>query len=56
MDLLQPQPVVRPAIEPVDVLIVTAVVGEDDALRAVDEGGLGEWEETTGPPGFGFGV
>jgi len=56
MDLLQPKPVVRPAVEPVDVLIVTAAAGEDDAVRAVDEGGLEEWEETPGPSGFGFAV
>jgi nucleoside phosphorylase/tetratricopeptide (TPR) repeat protein len=38
------------------VLIVTAAEGEDDAVRALDEGGLGVWEETPGPPGFGFAV
>ena len=56
MDVLQPKPVVRSAVEPVDVLIITAAAGEDDAVRAVDEGGLGEWDQTPGPSGFGFAV
>jgi hypothetical protein len=48
MDVHQPKPVFRSAVEPVDVLIITAAAGEDDAVRAVDEGGLGAWEERRG--------
>ncbi len=40
----------------VDVLIVTAADGEDTAVKAVDEGALGPWEETNGPEGYGFKV
>ncbi len=39
-----------------DVLIVTAADGEDTAVRAVDEGALGPWEQTDGPEGYGFKV
>ena len=56
MDLAKPKPAFSSAVEPIDVLIIAAAAGEDDAVRAVDEGGLGEWEETPGPPGFGFAV
>ena len=38
--------------KPVDVLIITAALGEDDAVREVEDGGLGPWEETPGPEGY----
>lgn len=42
--------------ERIDVLIVTAALGEDDAVRGVHEGAIGPWRETDGPPGYGFKV
>ena len=43
--------------KPVHVLIVTAARGEDDAVRSVDDGGLGEWQnETEGPEGYPFDI
>jgi nucleoside phosphorylase len=42
--------------KPVDVLIITAALGEDDAVREVEDGGLGPWEEAPGPEGYGFKV
>jgi tetratricopeptide (TPR) repeat protein/nucleoside phosphorylase len=43
--------------KPVHVLIVTAARGEDDAVRSVDDGGLGKWqEETEGPEGYPFDI
>ena len=43
--------------KPVHVLIVTATRGEDDAVRAVDDGGLGVWkEETEGPEKYPFDI
>jgi len=44
------------SIEPVDVLILTAADGEDEAVRQVDEGAVGTWLETPGQEGFGFSV
>ncbi|MGD8450188.1 MAG: tetratricopeptide repeat protein [Phycisphaerae bacterium] len=38
----------------VDILLITAAEGEDDAVREVDAGGLGQWTETPGPDGYGF--
>ena len=45
-----------PLAEPVDVLILTAAEAEDDAVRLVDEGGIGPWQETPGPDGYAFKV
>ncbi|MCH8044837.1 MAG: tetratricopeptide repeat protein [Planctomycetes bacterium] len=42
--------------EPVDVLIITAAEDEDDAVRLVEDGAAGDWEETPGPPKYGFAV
>jgi tetratricopeptide (TPR) repeat protein/nucleoside phosphorylase len=44
------------SVEPVDVLIITAAEIEDEAVRAVSDGALGPWQETEGPPGYGFRV
>ena len=41
---------------PVDVLIITAADAEDKAVRLVEDGALGEWQETPGPPDYGFAV
>ncbi|MBM4328088.1 MAG: hypothetical protein FJ118_13110, partial [Deltaproteobacteria bacterium] len=40
--------------KPVHVLIVTAARGEDEAVREVEDGGLGEWKETDDPEEYGF--
>lgn len=42
--------------KPVDVLIITAADGEDEAVRLVVDGALGAWQETRGPEGYGFKV
>ena len=52
----QPSDPLLSAVQPLDVLIITAAAGEDDAVRMVDEGAFGAWEQTPGPPGFGFTV
>ena len=39
----------------VDVLIITAAEGEDDAVREVNDGAVGSWTDET-PPEFGFRV
>lgn len=52
----QPVIVGRESIEPLDILIVTAADGEDDAVRLVEDGGVGVWQETPGPPDYGFSV
>jgi tetratricopeptide (TPR) repeat protein/nucleoside phosphorylase len=52
----QPTNPLLSSVQPLDVLIITAATGEDDAARMVDEGALGAWEQTPGPPGFGLTV
>jgi hypothetical protein len=52
----QPTNPLLSTVQPLDVLIITAAAGEDDAMRMVDEGALGAWEQTPGPPGFGLTV
>ena len=39
----------------VDVLIITAAEGEDDAVREVNDGAVGSWTDER-PPDFGFRV
>ncbi len=36
----------------IDVVIITAAEGEDDAVRQVVEGGIGSWTAVDGPDGF----
>ncbi len=43
-------------VQRVDVVLLTAAEGEDDAVRLVEEGRVGEWEKAPGPPGYGFDV
>ena len=43
-------------VDPVDVLIITAADGEDKAVLAVEDGGIGTWQKTPGPAGYGFAV
>lgn len=38
----------------VDVLLITAAEGEDDATRLVDTGARGPWTKIPGPDGYGF--
>ena len=44
------------SVETVDVLIITAADAEDEAVRLVEDGALGKWEETPGPSNYGFAV
>ncbi len=43
-------------VDRVDVLIVTAARGEDDAVRDMADDGAGTWQETNGPEGYKFPV
>jgi nucleoside phosphorylase len=45
-----------PSVPQADVLIITAADGEDDAVRAVDDGAVGPWEEIPDLDDFGFTV
>jgi len=40
----------------VDILLITAAEGEDDAVRGVDDGALGSWTKIPGPDGYGFDI